>query len=64
METQHYASEQQFASIEAQITRLGMQLQVPIVQFPQLYRKQHQVVLLLERGSAAAGPLPPPVHPT
>ena len=61
MESRHQKSEPQFGSIEAQLARLGMNLQAPIVQSPQPHRVQYQAVLLLEQGPAAAGPTTRPV---
>ena len=48
IEIHHQHSKQQFASIEAQLTRLGMQPQAPIVQSLQPYCIQHYAVPLLE----------------
>ena len=63
MESRHQKSEQRFASIEAQLARLGINPQAPIVQSPQPHPVQYQVVPLLEQGAAAAGPPPAPVPP-
>ena len=63
MESRHQKCEQRFASIEAQLARLGMNPQGPIVQSPQPHRVRYQAVPLLEQGAAAAGPPPPPVPP-
>ena len=62
METHHLASEQCFASIEAQLASFGMNLEAFIVQSQQPYQVQHQAVPILEQGAAAAG-LPPPSVP-
>ena len=63
MESRHQKSEQRFASIEAQLARLEMNPQAPIVQSPRPHQVQYQAVTLLEQGAAAAGPRPPPVSP-
>ena len=63
MDSRHQKSAQQFASIEAQLARLGMNPQAPIIQSPQPDQVQYQAVPLLEQGAATAGPPPPPVPP-
>ena len=63
MESHHQKSKQCLASIEAQLARLGMNLEALIVQSPQPQRIKYQAVPLLEQGAATAGP-PPPVPPT
>ena len=63
MEFRHQKSKQRFLSIEAQLARLGMNPQAPIVLSSQPHRAQYQAVPLLEQGAAAAGPPPPPVPP-
>ena len=63
IESRHQKSEQRFASIEAQLARLGMNPQAPIVQSPQPHRVQYQAVPLLEQGAATVVPSPPPVPP-
>ena len=63
MESRHQIFEQRFASIEAPLARLGMNLQAPIVQSPQPHQVQYQALPLLEQGAATAGPPPPPVPP-
>ena len=63
MESRHQKSEQRFASIEAQLAKLGMYPQAPLIQSPQPHRVQYQAVPLLEEGAATAGPPAPPVPP-
>ena len=63
MESRNQKSKQRFASIDAQLARLEMNAQTPIVQFPLPYWVQYQAVPLLEQGAATAGPLPPPIPP-
>ena len=63
VESRHQTSEQRFVSIEAQLARLGINPQAPIVQSLHPYWIQYQAVPLLEQGAATAGPPPPPVPP-
>ena len=63
MESRHQKSEQRFASIKAQLARVGLNPQAPTVQSLQPHRVQYQAVPLLEQGAAAAVPPPPPVPP-
>ena len=48
METPQSESEQRFAIIEAQLARLGLNLEAPIVQSPQPRAIQYQAVLLVK----------------
>ena len=61
MESCHWKSELHLSSTEAQVARIGMELQDGIVHSPQPYRVPYQAVLLLEQGTAAAGFRLPPV---
>ena len=63
METYNLAFEQRFTGIEAQLVRLRMQAETPIVQSSQLPGVQHYILLLLEQEAAAAQPPPLPVPP-
>ena len=63
MESRHQKSEQRFASIEAQLAKLGMNPQAPFIQSPQPHQVQYQTVPLLEQVAASAGPPPLPVPP-
>lgn len=63
MESCYQKSEPHFTSIEAQLARLGIQPQAPIVQFPHPYRVQYQAIPLLAQEAAIAGPPPPQVPP-
>ena len=63
METCQQASEQRFNDIEAQLTRLVIQPQAPIILSPQPHTMQHQAVPLREHGASTAGP-PPPLVPS
>ena len=47
MKSRHQKSQQRFASIEAQLARLGMNPQAPIVQSSQPHQVQYQAVPLL-----------------
>ena len=63
MKTCHVVLEQWFASIKAQLARLEMNPQAPIVPSPQPHRVQYQAVLLLEPRAATTGPPPLSVPP-
>ena len=63
LESRHQKCKQRFASIEAQLARLGMNPQAATVQSPQPHRIQYHAVPLLEQGVAIVGPPPPPVPP-
>ena len=62
MECRYQKSEQWIARIEAQLVRLGKNMQAPLVQSPQLYRLLYECILLLEEGATIVGypPLPIP----
>ena len=63
VESRHQKSKQRFASIEAQLARLGMNSQATIVQSTLPQRIKYQAVPLLEQVAGAAGPSPPPGPP-
>ena len=56
MESHHQKFEQPFAHIEAQLAKLGMNPQAPIVQSPQPHWVQCHAVPPLEQGAAAPEP--------
>ena len=62
METCHQDSEEQFASMEAQLARLGIRLQGLLVQSLQAQQIRLQPILWLEQGAATAVPLLPAVQ--